>query len=195
METARIAALVIGILAVVAVVYFALWSTGYFQYLGGKKRSSIPPVKKETLIGRLLNLNDLAKPFSIVEGKSTDLIAEWKLADAAWYEAFSEGRIGQAYRAYLLLDEPRHTVRCYEEVGSVKWVMSVNGPRPTVSYRRARLPKSILGKKVKREAGKMPEPKFLITEIRKPIALTVRESGWEWVPVRARRNATFKTSA
>ncbi len=202
MSSGQIIALIVGILAAGVGVYFALRALGYFQYLGGKKRSSIPSVTKETLMGRLLNLNDLSKPYSLIEGKDTDLIAEWKIVDAQWYGIFSKSHVSQAYRAYLLLDEARHTVRCYEELGMVSWVKGADGLRPTVNYRKSffrgrilykkKLGKGHVMKEPPAEAGEVYEYKFDINEIRQPIVSVVRESGWEWVPVTARRHATFK---
>ncbi len=202
MDAVLIIVVVIAVIAALAGVYFALKAVGYFQYMGGKKRSSIPPVTKETLMGRLLNLSDLSKPYSIVEGKETDLMAEWKIVDAQWYGIFSKNKISQAYRAFLFLDEPRHTVRFYEEVGTVSWTVGTAGLLPTVHYKETFFRGRILFKKeygkgyaIKEppaEAGKVYDYKFDIDDIRKPIVSVVRESGWEWVPVVAKRQATFQ---
>lgn len=202
MSTVGIAGLVVGLIVAGVAVYLALRAVGYFQYLGGQKRSSIPSVTKDTLMGRLLNLNDLSKPYSLIEGKETDLIAEWKIVDAQWYGIFSKSHIKQAYRAYALLDEPRHTVRCYEELGMISWTASADGLHPTVNYKQSFFRGRILYKKElgrsyatkgqPAEAGKVYEYKFDINEIRQPIVSVVRESGWEWVQVTAKRNATFK---
>lgn len=198
--------IIIGLVAGIAAgfgIYFALRAMGFFQYMGGKKRSSIPAVNKEALMSRLLRLNDLAKPYSIIEGKDTDLIAEWKIADAAWFGIFSKSHFSQSYRALLLVDEERHTVRCYEELGSLEWMIGSNGLRPVVHYRTSFFRGRILARKeigkayaIKSpeglEAGKVYDYKFDIDEIRQPIISTVLESGWEWVPVTAKRYATFK---
>lgn len=203
MGAAEIIGLVVGLGGAGVGVYFALRALGYFQYLGGKKRSSIPPVNKETLMGRLLKLNDITKPYSVVEGKDTDLIAEWKIVDAAWYGIFSKNRFRQAYRSYLCVDEERHTVRCYEELGLVQWVAGTAGMRPVVNYRKSFFRGRILswkgfgkGYAIKEpsalEAGKVYDYKFDIDEIRQPIVSIVRESGWEWVPVTVRRHVIYK---
>lgn len=202
MSVGAIISLIAGIAAGVGI-YFALRAVGYFQYMGGRKRSSIPAVNKETLIGRMLNLNDPSRPYSIVESKATDLVAEWKIADAAWYGIFSKSHFRQSYRAFLMVDEERHAVRCYEELGSLDWVMGTNGLRPVVHYRRSFFRGRILAKKewgkayaIKSpeglEAGKIYDYKFDIDEIRQPIISTVVESGWEWVPVTAKRHVVFE---
>jgi hypothetical protein len=42
------------------------------------------------------------------------------------------------------------------------------------------------------EVGKVYEYKFDVDEIRGPIEAVVKEGGWEWVPVVARRHATYE---
>ena len=42
------------------------------------------------------------------------------------------------------------------------------------------------------EVGKVHDYKFNIDEIRGPIIDTVKENGWEWVPVTARRHTTYR---
>jgi hypothetical protein len=95
------------------------------------------PLAKSILIERLLGLNDASKPYCIMRGEDTDLVAEWKIADADWYGVLSRNGLRQAYRALLLVDEYRHSVRCCEELGSVAWTVGLNGPIPTVSYTRS----------------------------------------------------------
>jgi len=90
----------------------ALYAMGVGEYLGGKKRSDIPPVSKKELMEKLLALNDSFKPYQITRGEDTDLVAEWKLVDSSWYGIFNKSGLKEAYRAYLLLDEDRHAVRC-----------------------------------------------------------------------------------
>ena len=191
-----------GLIAAGIAVYVMLYAMGFFQYLGGKKRSGIPPVSKPTLIDRLLALNDASKPYHITKGVDTDLIAEWKIVDAEWYGVLNKNGLKQAYKALLLVDESRHSVRCCEELGTVSWNVGVKGPIPTVSYAQSFFRGRILYSKqyakayglrklAPPEPGKVYEYKFDVNEIRGPIILTVEESGWEWVPVTARRHATY----
>lgn len=179
-----------------------LYAMGFFQYLGGKKPSGTPPVTKSILIDRLLALNDPSKPYHIMRGADTDLIAEWRIIDAEWYGVLNRNGLKQAYRALLLVDESRSSVRCCEELGSVSWTVGSNGSIPTASYARSFFRGRILyseqyarGYGLRQlappEPGKIYEYKFDVNEIRGPIIVTVEESGWEWVPVTARRHATY----
>jgi len=182
--------------------YFMLRGLGFFQYLGGKK-SRLAAVSKEALVNNLLALNDAAKPYHIARGEDTDLVAEWKFVDASWYGILSKSGLRGAYRMNLLLDEARRSVRCYEELGSVTWSAGASGLVPSVHYQ-----KSFFGGRVlyKKEYGKgygIKEPgslkfdkvydyKFDIDDIRQPLIAAVGGSGWEWVPVTARRHAAYK---
>ena len=199
-----VAGLLAGIIGAGVGVYFVLYAAGFFQYLGGKKNRP-NAVSKDILLGRLLASNDPSKPYHIVKGEETDLIAEWKIVDASWYGVFSKSWLGKAYRAILLLDETRHAVRCYEEIGSVSWTAGTNGLSPSVHYHRSFFGGRILFKKeygrgyairepTTLETGKVYDYRFDIDDIRKPIIQIVQESGWEWVPVTAKRHAIHKQS-
>jgi hypothetical protein len=183
--------------------YFALRAAGFFQYLGGSKAGQLPTISKEALVSRLLALNGPTKPYHIIRSEDTDLTAEWKLVDASWHGVFSEGGLRGAYRMNLLVDAARHSVRCYEELGSVRWSAGARGLIPSVRYRKGFFGGRILYKKgcgkgygIKNpsslEVGKAHDYKFDINDIRRPVIAVVEESDWEWVPVTARRHATYK---
>jgi hypothetical protein len=192
----------IGLIGGVAGLYAMLYAMGFFQYLGGKKGSDISPVNKEVMIKRILALNDPSKPYHIIAGKDIDLVAEWKIVDAQWYGIFNKSGLKSAYRALLQVDASRHTVRCYEELGSISWTAGLQGIVPKVSYQKSFFRGRILySKKYAKgyglkqlappEPGKVYDYKFDINEIRGPIILTVERNGWEWVPVTAKRHVTY----
>lgn len=93
-------------------------------------------------------------------------------------------------------------MRRYEELGSITWLADLEGPAPRVNHRRSFFHGRMLYSKQRAEAYafkrlKPPEPskvyeyRFDVNEIRGPIIAVVEESGWEWVPVTAKRHATF----
>jgi len=202
---AGLVGLLLGLVGAGAGVYFMLYAAGFFDYLGGK-RCRPDAVGRHVLYDRLLALNDQAKPYSIHEGGGTDLIAEWKIVDASWYGILSKSQLSKAYRARLLLDEARHSVRCYEELGSIDWTAGTDGLTPIVHYRSSFFGGRILFKKeyavgygLKKpsplEAGQVYNYKFDVDEIRGPIIAEVNDVGWEWVPVTAKRNATYQAQS
>lgn len=182
-------------------IYVMLYTLGYFQYLGGKKPSTIPPVSKDELEKKILALNDPSKPYQIANGVETDLVTEWKIANAKWWGIFNKSGLKYTYKANLLLDEGRHSVRCYEQLASIRWTTGLDGPIPHISYQRNFFGGRILYKKewakeygIRQlktlDTGKIFDYKFDINEIRGPIIAVVEESGWEWVPVTAKRHVT-----
>ena len=194
--------LLLGLAGAGAGLFFMLYALGFFQYLGGKKHDP-KAVSKETLANTILALNDASKPYHVVKGKESDLVAEWKIVDASWYGIFSKNKFSEAYRALLLLDEARRSVRVFEELGSVEWSAGSSGLVPRVHFRKTFVHGRILFRKqwgvgyaikdkTPLEVGKVYEYKFDVDEIRGPIASVVRENGWEWVPVVARRHATYE---
>jgi hypothetical protein len=204
MIIAAIIAVVVALIAAGAGVFFALYAAGFFNYLGGKKGSP-NAVSKDVLAKKLLALNDQTKTYHIVKGEDSDLLAEWKIVDASWYGIFNKSGLKEAYRARLLLDETRHSVRCYEELGSVSWSAGAAGLIPGVHYQKTQFGGRVLFKKewgvgyggkqlAPLEVGKVYDYKFDIDEISAPIITAVKENGWEWVPVTARRLATYPKS-
>jgi len=121
--------------------------------------------------------------------------------DAGMNEAYEEAMLLARHEA-----QPLDTVRVWrnrEELGTIAWTAGLKGPIPTVNYARSFFRGRILYKKeyAKGYALKQlapPEPrkvydyKFDVNEIRGPIVLMVEDGGWEWVPVTARRHATYK---
>jgi hypothetical protein len=195
-------ALIVGLLAGLITagigIFFALYGLGFFNYLGGKKcRPDAVPVS--VLEQKILTLNDASKPYHIIKGDDTDLIAEWKIADANWWGIFNKNHFNKTYRAYLRLDEARHSVRCFEQLGSVTWSAGMSGFTPMVNFNKSNFSGRILYQKEyavqygitdisQYQAGKVYEYKFDVDEIRKPIIDVVRQLGWEWVPVTAKRH-------
>jgi hypothetical protein len=193
---------VFGLLGLGAAIFAAIYATGAFEYLGGKK-SNPNAVDKQTLLNRLLALNDSSKPYHIIKGEDTDLTAEWKIVDASWYGIFRKSGLTEWYKASLLVDETRHTVRCLEEEGSIDWIKGTKGLMPALEYEKSGFRGKILFHKsgaigfgIKDldtiEVGKIYEYKFDVNDIRKPIVEVIEENGWEFVSIRAKRHAIYK---
>ena len=156
-----------------------------------------PDLSKEELKKRLLDLNHQNRPWEIVEGDESDLVARWKLADAKWWEIMARAGLKLAYRGLMLLDDEKKQVRYFEEMQEITWTV---GLKPNV----VEFKKSYFGGRIffsKRKAAaygikrlKPPEIgelyKFTFNEIRGPIIEVVERAGWNFTPVSARRHAT-----
>lgn len=80
---------------------------------------------------RLLALNRETAPFRIVDGaaEQVDLVAEWKMVDAQWYEVFAKAGLTKIFRILLKFDDGNRTVRTSDREYEVAWEAGV----PTLS--------------------------------------------------------------
>lgn len=173
-------------------IWVMFWGMGFFQYLGGKKKSA-SAISKEALRERIFALNSPELPYQITPAKESDFLLEWKIVDAKWYGIFSKEKISKTYIALILLDDSRKTCRYYEELGSVEWHIGADGLwKPGIRYSAQAWKGRILfqkswgvqyGIKESGELGKVYEYKFDIGYARDPIKKIVQENGWEFVPV------------
>ena len=202
MNAGAIIGIIIGLIGFGVGIGFALYALGFFQYLGGKKRSNIPPVSREALFSSILSLNDPSKPYRFSQGKETDIIADWKYVDAKWCGILNKSGLKQTYRAMLFLDASRHTVRCFESSRSVSWKAGLQGTDPSFESTSSRFGGSILFKKSRGvgygfkdlkggSPGKVYDFSFDVDDIREPVKDIVLKSGWEWVPVTVKRHARY----
>ena len=183
---------IFGLIAVGAAIWVMLWGMGFFQYLGGKKKSS-SAISREELHNKILGLNSPELSYQITPAKESDLLLEWKIVDAKWYGIFSKEKVSKTYRAFILLDDTRKTVRYYEELGSVEWHIGTDGLwNPSIRYSAEAWKGRILfqkswgaqyGIKESGKFGKVYEYKFDIGYARDPLKKTVLENNWEFVPV------------
>lgn len=201
MELIGISFSILGLIAVGAAIWVMLWGMGFFQYLGGKKRSSLA-ISKEALKEKILNLNSPELPYKIAPAKESDFFLEWKIVDAKWYGIFSKEKVEKIYQAFILLDDSRKTARYYEELGSIEWHIGTDGiSKPSVHYEEEFFKGRILFKKswgvqygIKESGGfgKVYEYKFDIGYARDPIKKAAQENGWEFVPVVRKKYALYK---
>jgi hypothetical protein len=194
MDTLGIIGAGIGLAAALGGVFAAVWATGAFEYLGGKKKPGGSPVSRETLLKQILNLNNPEAAYQIAPSEKSDLEINWKIVDAKWLGIFAKESIRKTYRAYMVLDEPRHTVRYWEAIDNVEWVAGA----PKVHYQNEFFRGKIIfqksygvqyGVKEDKTWGKVYEYGFDINNIRGPIRDKALENGWEFVEVLRRRNA------
>src|SRR5689334_507891 len=107
---------------------------GLFGF-GKKPDKNAPVLSKEAVRQRLLALNRETAPYHIIDGSSenVDLIAEWKIVDAQWYEIFAEANLTKVFRIYLKFDEAKHQVRAKDEEYTVEWKAGVPSLSMSVS--------------------------------------------------------------
>lgn len=157
------------------------WLTGSPRPPAGVAREPVAALRK-----RLLALNRDSSPVMIRDGKAegVDLVAEWKIVDAKWYEIFAKAGIQRVFKVLMKLDETRGEVRSADQEWSVEWRAGV----PDLSlagsaFRGRKWEKSFESVYAFREDGSWGEIysyKFDTGEIKGPLHKAVAEGGWGW---------------
>jgi hypothetical protein len=106
-----------------------------------------------------------------------DLIAEWKIVDAQWYEIFAKAGLSKIFRIYLKFNETNHEVRAMDREYSVQWsagipALTFKGQTTSVEFGTAFAFTENLA------PGQVYKYKFNSNEIKKPIQDVVLSCGW-----------------
>jgi len=157
-----------------------------FDFLTGTKRpaAGTPVLPAPGVRERLLGLNRPTAPWQILDGaaEKVDLIAEWKIVDAQWYEIFGKAGLKKIFRIYLKMDEASHELRAMDREYSVEWkagipnlslaVSSFKGQTTSVEFGQA------FGFTETLAPGQIYKYKFNSNELKKPIQDAVLACGW-----------------
>ena len=137
----------------------------------------------------LLAANRDSAPFRIRDGgpEGVDVVAEWKIVDARWYEIFAKAGIERVFKVLMRLDEAKHEVRAVDQEWTVEWRAGV----PTLllagsGFRGQKWEKSFGTAYAFRENGRYGEVydyRFDTDELKAPLKKAVRAAGWRWTPV------------
>jgi hypothetical protein len=158
---------------------------GLFGF-GKKPDKNAPVLSKEAVRQRLLALNRETAPYHIIDGSSenVDLIAEWKIVDAQWYEIFAKANLTKVFRIYLKFDEAKHQVRAKDEEYTVEWKAGVPSLSMSVSKFQGQTTSIEFGAAYafteELKPGQAYKYRFSTNEIKKPIQEAVTACGWEY---------------
>jgi hypothetical protein len=153
--------------------------------LFGKKPQG-PAQSPEEVRTRLLALNRPTSPFQIVDGQAegVDLVAEWKIVDAQWYEIFAKVSLTKVFRIYVKLDPEKHELRAQDHEYTVEWragvptlslaVSSFKGQTSSVEFGAAYAFTETLA------PGQVYKYRFNTGELKKPIQEAVEACGWAY---------------
>ena len=153
----------------------------------------VAPISPADLREKLLGLNNDQVPFTIKAGPGGDdgdVIAEWKIVDASWYEIFAKANLEKSHTIRLGLSAKDNEVRVLEESREVEWSAGI--PRLSASIEvfkgRTMASKSFgtayAWKGVNPlDYGQVYEYKFDVSEMKDPIADVVTKNGWSYRPV------------
>jgi hypothetical protein len=143
-------------------------------------------LQPDQVLNALLALNRATAPFRLIDGREegVDLIAEWKIVDAQWYELFAKAGITRVFRIYLKLDPGKHEVRASDREYVVSWsaglpTLSVSaeffrGQKQSIEFGTAYAFTETVA------AGQVYKYRFSTQEIKKPIQDIVTGCGWTY---------------
>jgi hypothetical protein len=158
---------------------------GLFGF-GKKSDKNTPVLSREEVRQRLLALNRETAPYRIIDGSATgvDLIAEWKIVDAKWYEIFAKANLIKVFRIYMKLDEAKQQVRAKDEEYTVEWKAGVPSLSASVSKFQGQTTSIEFGAAYafteELQPGEVYKYRFSTNEIKKPIQEAVTACGWEY---------------
>ena len=98
---------------------------GLFDFFTGSKAPApgtarIPASELRTA---LLGLNRDSSPWQVRDGgpEGCDLVAEWKIVDARWYEIFAKASLSKVFKVLMKFDEAKGEIRSVDQEFTVEW--------------------------------------------------------------------------
>jgi hypothetical protein len=128
-------------------------------------------------------------PDHVIDGasKGVDLIAEWKIVDASWYEIFAQAGLTKTFNIFMKLHPEEHQVRAVDREYTVSWSAGLPAVNLTVSAFRGQSQSIEFGKAYAftetLAPGEVYNYYFDTREIKKPIREAVTSCGWTYESV------------
>jgi hypothetical protein len=161
---------------------------GFLDFLTSTRRpaAGTPALSPEQVRERILALNRPSAPFQIMDGKSenAELIAEWKIVDAQWYEIFAKAGLSKVFKIYLTLVPEKQEVQALDKEYSVEWRAGV--PKLSIAAKafRGQTQSIEFGKAYgfteELKPGVVYNYRFNTKEIKQPIQDAVTAAGWTY---------------
>lgn len=161
---------------------------GLFNWLTGTKPPPEGVVRQPVAVlrERLLGVNRDTAPFIIRDGapEGVDLVAEWKIVDARWYEIFAKASLKKAFKILMRFDEASGQVRAVDQEWQVEWRAGV--PSLSLSaeaFRGQKMEMSFGTAYAFREDlsyGNVYEYRFVSSELKDPLIAAAHAAGWGW---------------
>ena len=158
---------------------------GLFGF-GKKPDKNVAVLPADEVRQRLLSLNRETAPYQVIDGASqnVDLIAEWKIVDAKWYEIFAKANLTKVFRIYMKFDTDKHQVRGKDEEFTVEWRAGVPSLSIAVAKFQGQMNSVEFGTAYafteELKPGVVYKYRFNTNEIKKPIQEAVATCGWEY---------------
>jgi hypothetical protein len=157
------------------------WLTGNKAAPAGVARQSVPELR-----ARLLAANRDTAPFVIRDGapEGVDLVAEWKIVDASWYEIFAKAGLEKVFKVLMKFDEAKGEVRAVDQEWEVAWRAGVPSLSLSASAFRGQKAEISFGTafafREDASYGKVYDYRFNTKEIKTPLVEAAQSAGWGW---------------
>ena len=169
----------------------------FFDWLTVTKRpaAGVPPKSVAEVRADLLAINRPTAPFIVRDGapENVDLVAEWRIVDAKWYEIFAKAGLRKGFKVLMKLNEQESEVRPIDERRSIEWRaglpnLSWETSGPTLSWEtevsRGQNKEYSYGRAFafteRGPFGEIYHYKFVSGEIKTPLQDAVTKAGWVW---------------
>ena len=162
---------------------------GLFDFITGSKSApaGVARVSPADLKARILGLNRDTAPWQVRDGapEGVDLVAEWRIVDARWYEIFAKAGLEKAFQVLMKFDEAKGEVRAVDREWTVEWRAGVPSLNLAVdTFRGQKVEMSFETAYAFREDdltyGKVYEYRFSTKELKEPLREAALAAGWGW---------------
>ena len=145
-----------------------------------------PPQSADKVRAAILAVNRPTAPFQVRPGgpDEAELVAEWRIVDASWYEVFAKAHLEKAFKVLMRLDEAAHEVRSVDQEWSVEWRAGVpklglaasafRGQEMSIEFGKA------YGFTETLAPGEIYNYRFATKELKDPLRKVVAAHGWTW---------------
>ena len=162
---------------------------GLFDFITGTKSAPAGVARgpAQELKTRLLALNRDTAPWQVRDGtpEGVDLVAEWRVVDARWYEIFAKAGLEKVHQVLMKFDADRGEVRAVDRDWTIEWSAGVPRLIATAeAFRGQKVEVSFGTAYAFREEdltyGKIYEYRFNTQELKGPLRETALAAGWGW---------------
>lgn len=162
---------------------------GLFDWITGTKAAPAGVARQPvaTLRAAMLASNRETAPFIIRDGapETVDLVAEWKIVDARWYEIFAKAGLTKVFKVLMKFDEANGEVRAVDQEWSVEWRAGIPALSLAASAFRGQKTEISFGtayafRENDLSFGKVYDYKFSTGEIKDPLVAITQQHGWGW---------------
>jgi hypothetical protein len=161
---------------------------GLLDWLTGTKRpqAGVTPKSAGEVRAALLAVNRPTAPFVVRDGapENVDLVAEWRIVDAAWCEVFAKAGLTKVFKVLMRLDPEKREVRAVDQEWAVEWRAGVPSLSLAAEAFRGQKAEFSFGTAYafteKGDFGQVYNYKFSTGEIKSPLQDAVTAAGWTW---------------